>query len=100
MLLRAPRAFLAPIPPQVSFKYGLSLASLLHAYAQFQQVEGRGARFELRCIQITKLVVDLWCAVGKRVTTPADDKSFVQQAKEGIAAAAAVTADKASQAYQ
>ncbi len=37
---------------------------------------------------------------GGRVTTPADDKSFVQQAKEGIAAAAAVTAEKASQAYQ
>ena len=44
--------------------------------------------------------VYLWCAAGRRVTTPPDDKSFVQQAKEGIAAAAAVTADKASQAYQ
>lgn len=37
---------------------------------------------------------------GKRVTTPAEDKSYVQQAKEGIAAAAAVTAEKAQQAYQ
>ena len=34
------------------------------------------------------------------MTTPADNKSYVQQAKEGLAAAAAVTADKASQAYQ
>ena len=34
------------------------------------------------------------------MTTPADDKSFVQQAKDSLAAAAAVTADKASQAYQ
>lgn len=35
------------------------------------------------------------------MTTPADDnKSYVQQAKESLVAAAAVTADKASQAYQ
>ena len=40
------------------------------------------------------------CGAGKRVTTPPDEKSYVQQAKEGIAAAAAVTAEKAQQAYQ
>ena len=40
------------------------------------------------------------CGAGKRVTTPPDEKSCVQQAKEGIAAAAAVTAEKAQQAYQ
>ena len=50
--------------------------------------------------RLPRLVVILWCAAGRRVTTPPDDKSFVQQAKDGIAAAAAVTADKASQAYQ
>ena len=49
---------------------------------------------------LPRLMVYLWWAAGRRVTTPPDDKSFVQQAKEGIAAAAAVTADKASQAYQ
>ena len=65
-------------------------------------MEGSEAEWELfwSAHQTFGSGINSWCAAGRRVTTPADDKSFVQQAKEGIAAAAAVTADKASQAYQ
>ena len=61
--------------------------------------------YELVFMKLLALEQGFWgdekhLSAGKRVTTPADNKSIVQQAKDSLAAAAAVTVDKASQAYQ